>query len=313
MKQFWQENKGSISILATLSIVSVLMILLLSINIGNIYAKKNLVEDTADAIAPVLLTHQIKAYLDEDNPYTGTQNPTDVANDILSKISGISGATPTIIFGVVNDSTVNSTLTTGFYDFNTSESGNNTNTLLGTGDDRLSNPNLGNVTLVSGQDFAIAFRLTYSPQPLGDLVTFDPITLKGYGMYQTNIALVESEVDPVDKKECCCTELAGGTTIPFFMMGGGCKVPEGGSILEGTIFEFPKTESCLYIIPNSDPICDDFYMCQGTFWSNLLTRTAFSSFWNLFKCWFDDFITRLIQSIQTVDQAIQDSFWASRS
>jgi competence protein ComGC len=318
MKQFWQENKGSISILATLSIVSVLMILFLSINIGNIYAKKNLVEDTADAIGPALLQQQIKRYLDDTVTIIESQDADWLAQTMLDDLipagqsNPLKDATYIITFGVINDTDINNSLTAGFHPFGTTASLNVTipNT---DATDLTTDPHLDNVTLVNGQDLAVAFQLFYNTSPLGDMLSFGEsgiITLKGKGMWQTDLQPIIDEKPTGEESDCCCNKAGELNNIdvkysltfipPFFV----CKYADGGMF-----FGQPTYDMCY----KDDPqICEDYFDCQGHFFENLFSGQLFSKFFKMLSCWFDNFMERLLNSIKKVDQAVEDAWdgWA---
>jgi competence protein ComGC len=270
MKQFWQENKGSISILATLSIVSVLMILFLSINIGNIYAKKNLVEDTADAIGHSVLVCQIKKYIDESIPKT--TSPEDIVDNMLLEFPSLDKHY-NIYFGV-QDSSVN------FTQFTKNNYSDN--------DIDPTDPKLGQINLATGENFAVKFQLIHEESPLATLgeALNVSVTLQGRSTYRTAL---ETLPDPPSdtKAECCCADAGGNLVI---------------------IACFPPKSSAPCLTRSNNQVCIDYFACQGTFFSNILNGTAFSSFLNLFKCWWDDFIDRLIGSIRKVTSVVDS--WA---
>ncbi|MDA3834777.1 MAG: hypothetical protein PF495_15435 [Spirochaetales bacterium] len=226
MKQFWHENKGSISTLAILSIVGVLMIMFLSINIGNIYAKKNLVEDTADAIAPILLANQITRTIPPTSGIlpTTTQNALDTAQDILDNTgdNSLSGATLTPIFGIWNP-----TLAIPFCAFDDTCELDETYCMsaenLSNTDVTNSDPDFNQVTLGENENFAIALQIQYDVLPLSGLLDFNGLTLNGKAVYTTKLPTdgdLGDFADPADAEnpdECCCTAaaLANDTNIIF--------------------------------------------------------------------------------------------------
>lgn len=284
MYALWKENKGSISLFAIFTVIAILMTMFLSINIGNIYAKKNFVEDTADQIGSSLLAHQIKKHLDIPNSITAT--PNDIANTILTQTAPSLGNDFYITFGVLDTTETFTPLTSLNY-----------STVAIDPND----PDLKLLTLGLGENFAVNFQLLHEVSPLatlGELLNVS-ITLQGKSSYATAIETLPDPA-PDTKAECCCTTTEPpGETYTFMMFFGGCKYETGSGL-----FGFPTYTSCDYLFPSPDAICDDFYACQGTFFSNILNGTPFSSFLKLFKCWLADFINKLIFSIRKVPSVV---------
>jgi hypothetical protein len=259
------------------------MILLLSINIGNIYAKKNLVEDTADAIAPALLAHQItKFYANNDDTITDiSETPTDVADAMLESMNPDGGTNP-LAGGSY-------TITFGIYDRNITP-----NTFTAFTDTQKTNPDLSLITLSTNQDLAVTFYLKYDASPIDNLLPFDPITLKGKSMFTMYLQPLEY-VGSAGDGSCCC-DVANGY---FTFMGFTCSyIP---------MFGPPCTSS------STKQICIDYIECQGTFWDNLAAGTLISSFLDMLKCWLADFLQNIISTIQKVDAAIADAHVWDRS
>ena len=281
MKQFWQENKGSISIFAILSIIAVLMILFMSINIGNIYAKKNLVEDTAKALAPIVLDRQ----LDPKDTLTPQQYAVTIQDS-----AGLTGAeVPTITFGVFNQD--HATLPNGFYPFGDPNTG--VNTPVDSQD-----PDLNNVTLndYEHQDFAVQITVIKNVAPLGNILTFSNISLQGTGRAATKISKID--IDPPENDYCCCLQaehLNPEYTSANFLMG--CWYRKTGTLMPPLM--------CFLGVTN---FCDDYYDCRGRFFENLFQGKLFSSFLDQFKCWIDDVKDR-IQKVKDTIRSVSEKDW----
>jgi hypothetical protein len=293
MKQLWQKNKGSISILAIFSIIAVLMMIFMSINIGNIYIKKNTIEDTAESIAPMLLSHQLEKYFGN---YSGNDNAYDVADNLLDKISLFSTPVSSlslndkpyiITFGMVNKNAPG--LPDGFYAFGTNESGNPTVSPT--------DPDLDKVKLSlnnqTGQDLAVAFQLNYSLTPLEQLVTFDKITLKGRAMHQTHMDKVTPPT--TSDKDCCCLEVGGEYT--FFSILGYFECSDPNT---------PKIIPCEVTFKKG--ICPDYFECHDTIFESFLKGEILEFFYRFFDCWFKDFVKNIIETITAVQQTVKDSW-----
>lgn len=281
MKQFWQENKGSISTFAILSIIAVLMILFMSVNIGNLYAKKNLVEDTAVNLALVVLNRQIAP--------TDTQLPQNFA-DALQDSVGLTGAeTPVITFGILNIG--HPTLPDGFYPFGDPNTGVATNI-------DPQNPTYADILIddYSTQDFAVQIDIQYNATPLGSFISFSTISLTQTGTAATNFSALP--IVPENNDQCCC-QLA--------------EELNPGYVSKNSLTScwYRKTTSFMPYIPcliGATDFCDDYYDCHGRFFENLFTGQLFSSFLDQYKCWLPDFLAR-VQLVRDTIRTVSENVW----
>ncbi len=289
---FFYNSQGNISLLAAFGIFTGILVIALVVNIGNLFAKKNLVQDTADATSSALLAHQIVKC---NNPGAEQTAASVVADNYISDQNGrLDGSQYNITYGILNKNTGDPGLPDGFYDFNDNRSGN-------AGIDTL-DPDLDNVILKKGQDFAVAYQLdspTGSVAQLGQLMGFN-VTLKGKSMSATGIGTLPDP--PIDKKnQCCCSEVAGGDPWMFGTM---CAIPNG------TVLGVPVYAQCPFF-PNLSwvqPKCTVFNQCTGTTIIDFFTGAIFKTIFQLFHCWWQDFIERLINTIHKVDQAVSDAW-----
>lgn len=280
MKQFWQENKGSISTLAITSIIAVLMIMFLSINIGNIFAKKSLVEDTAKQLAPIILSRQL-APPDLNSPQTFA--------DGLQDDVGLTGADlPTIVFGMLNQG--HPSLPDGFYPFG------NVNTGVSLDIDP-QDPNFNSITPndYNTQDFAVQVTINYNATPLGTLLSFSTISIQETGRAATTFS--DINFDPENNDQCCCQQAEdlnpGYTTSNSWT---GCWYAKEGSIFYIRCF-----------LGLTD-LCNDYYDCRGRFFENLFSGQLFTSFLDQFDCWLPDFLDR-IALIQDTIRSVGEDIW----
>lgn len=279
-----RDQNGGISFLILGGIFAAVLIMIMVINIGNISARKSLTQDTADTTAEALLYYQIKKDLDG---LAVTVTADQLAQNFLNSQATLTGATKQYHFGVVNLNTGVPTLPDGFYAFGDPKSGN-----AGMNDQT---PDLNNVVLVNGQDFAVIYRIQYPVSGIENLLTVNKI-INGISISQTNLS---SFGNPQAPPGCCCTQVAGGTAFPP-ISATDCVLPTGKLL--------PPFIYCSYLIPNPSSTCSQFYACQGTFFSNLFSGQLFGPLINMFKCWFTNFIQKLTDSIHKAQQSVIDAW-----
>jgi Flp pilus assembly protein TadG len=281
----------------------------LSINIGNIYAKKSLVEDTADAIAPILLANQVSRTIpDKDGNLQATDGAKDTAKAILED-SPILQSTYLPVFGIWDNDT------NQFCQFGLPQ-GNEEDCLVNAINKNISrtDPNLNNVYLEDNEDFALAFQLNHDVNPLSNLIDFSAITLRGRAIAQTNILKLTDDPD-IDSDNNCCCDWAGdqnstNTTYSFL----GC-VKINSSTRTFPILMPPLDELCAewavlskILTDGGSQTCKDYMTCNGTILERLFGGGFFSSFLEYLQCWFNHFVENLIKTITIVTTAMDDAW-----
>lgn len=334
MKQFWQENKGSISTLAIFSIIAVLMILFLSINIGNIFAKKSLVEDTADGIAPILLSNQISRWIvdknDQPSGYDDTipvQDSIDGASmttsvitqlEATSSTQTLSQASVTTVFGLWTPATQT------FCAFGPPQ-GTEKDCLIAPSNKAISrtDPNLNAVILqqkdgVFTEEFAAASQIKYQANVFGSFFNVAGITLRGKAIAHTQYSKLPP---PEDNPDCCCTWAGeqNNTTAKYKLISilppwpfPACWVKEPG-------FDDKCNEyvSITKIFSEKAPTCIDYLLCKGnqTFFEHLYDNvtdgqlfSGFRDFLAFLACWYPQFKADLINTITTVSTNLENAW-----
>jgi hypothetical protein len=312
----------------------------LSINIGNIYAKKSLVEDTADAIGPILLANQLERWIptqeeSQNNtplPKAGSITASTTATTILAQLTEstgddtLAGASLTPTFGIWNP-----TSTPPFCAFNEPCMALINQTISET------DPNLNNVVLQSGEDFAVAFQIQYPVLPLGDLLDFDGVTLNGKAVHKTKLPTEDDygifgEPDPDNGEDCCCkaAALVNNTktitvSTSFFIFSSITCYKDYSPTSDTT------PDKCGYHEDPGDGVCDekcesfsffsffgsgdasatcDYYAaCHDTFWESFFSGNIFGYFLEIRRCWFGQtFLQKLIQSIEKINTTVDDAW-----